>query len=126
MKIPINEHGLYEFDITVKGRKKEQTLKGLVDTGSTDCACTYKVITTLQIRPIDYRKVSTINNETKNVLIYSGIIGFDEHNEIVPLLRVTSLPEGIHFILGMSILSKCKIEMNGSHLDINWKKESKK
>lgn len=121
MEIPVNKHGLYEFDIVVKGKRKSRTLKGLVDTGSTDCACTYEVITTLQIRPIDYKKVSITDTETKKVLTYSSDVQFDGKSETVPLLRVTSLPEGIHFILGMSILSKCKIEMNGNHMELNWK-----
>ncbi len=123
MKIPINTKGLYEFDINVSGLKKNQTVKGLIDTGSTDCACTYKVITTLQIRPIDFKMVSTINNETKQVLIYSCEIEFDRQSITVPLLRVSSLPEGIHFILGMSVLSQCKITMNGNSLEINWEKK---
>ena len=121
MIIPVNERGLYEFDVTVTGRKSSRVLRGLVDTGSTECACTYKVITTLQIRPIYFGPVSSIDNEVKNVLVYSSNIQFDERSTTVPLLRVTSLPEGIHFILGMSVLSQCILKMNGSKLEINWK-----
>lgn len=121
MKIPVNKNGLYEFEIVVKGKKKQKTLKGLIDTGSTDCACTYEVITTLQIRPIDFRKVSSIDTEIKQVLVYSCDIEFDQKSETVPLLRVSKLPEGIHFLLGMSILSKCNFSMSNSHMDLNWK-----
>ena len=121
MKIHANEKGLYEFDIIVSGCNKSKILKGLVDTGSTDCACNYKVITTLQIRPIDYTKISSVNNEDKHALIYSCDIEFDGKSETVPLARVSKLPDDIHFILGMSILEKCKIIINDNHMDISWK-----
>ena len=47
-----NPNGLYELAFLVKGKKKQKTIRALIDTGSTDCVCTYKVITTLQIKPI--------------------------------------------------------------------------
>lgn len=63
MKIKPNEKGLYEFDIEVVGTKKRKTLKGLIDTGSTICACTYEVITTLWARPVP---VEIVNDENGN------------------------------------------------------------
>ena len=121
MIIPANEQNLYEFEIFVSGKRKFKKLKGLVDTGSTDCACTYEVITTLHARPIDYKKVSTIDNRSKHALVYCGNIEFDGKSETVPIIRVATLPEGIQFILGMSILSKCTLNFNGSNLELKWK-----
>lgn len=123
MHIQKNKFGLYEFDIKVKGKKKSKILKGLIDTGSTDCACTYHVITTLQIRPISFSIVSAINNEPKRSLIYLADVGFGSKSEPVKIIRVANLPQNIHFLLGMSILSKCHLNFNDEYLDISWKRK---
>ena len=111
---------LYEFDVKVTGIGKSKTVKGLVDTGSTDCACTHEIITTLWARPVFFGKVSTVNNRQKKLMIYSLEVGFDKRTEIVPVVRVTNLPEDICFILGMSILSNCNLVFTRSYLDITW------
>jgi len=123
MRAVQNSIGLYEFDVDVIGSKGERkTLKGLVDTGSSDCAATYKIITTLKTRPIAVEKVSTVGDGVKDVLVYSVQIGFDGEDDIFPVLRVNSLPDGIHFILGMSVLSRCSISLNHNEMEINWSK----
>jgi hypothetical protein len=114
-----NQFGLYEFSVTIKGPKKSKVLKGLIDTGSTHCACTYPVITTLLARPTSFSNVSTCN-DTKRCLFYLIGIGFDGRIEQVELIRVQNLPEGIHLILGMSFLSKCKIKLNDQDGQIEW------
>jgi hypothetical protein len=126
MRASKNKLGLYEFDIEVRGQKKTKKLKGLIDTGSTDCACTYQVITTLQIRPVDFALVSSINilnqsGPSKRSLIYSVGLGFDGKGIQVPLIRVANLPDGIHFILGMSALNNCNLNFTNDYLDISWK-----
>ena len=126
MKIKANKNGLYEFEINIVGNKKSKKLKGLVDTGSTDCACTYQIITTLQIRPIDWVKISIINDndehEYKQVFAYISDIEFDGQSDTVSILRVPNLPIGIDFILGMSFLSKCELVFKDDYLQIEWKK----
>jgi hypothetical protein len=57
MRADIHDGNLYLFNFTVRGPKAARVLKGLLDTGSSMCACTYKVITTLRARPVDYRRV---------------------------------------------------------------------
>ncbi|HPV96734.1 MAG: aspartyl protease family protein [Spirochaetota bacterium] len=116
-----SSNGLFEFDVVVIGKKKKRNLRGLIDTGSMTCACTYEVITTLQIRPISWDRVSTIDMQTRNAFTYISDIEFDGKRRKSPIIRVSSLPNGIHFILGMSILSHCKMLINGDHMDIQWK-----
>ncbi|MCL5674957.1 MAG: retroviral-like aspartic protease family protein [Candidatus Omnitrophica bacterium] len=127
MRLIKNSSGLYEFDVHVRGPKKEKTLKGLIDTGSTDCACTYKLITTLWIRPISFTKVSTVNvngavqNTSKPAWVYSALIKFDNKEDMFNIIRVSSLPQNISLLLGMSFLSRCQLNFDGDrYLDINW------
>lgn len=120
MRATKNAFGLYEFAIKARGPKKSKILKGLVDTGSTDCAVGYEVITTLWARPIDFKPVSTIDGSNERRLIYALNIGFDQKSLLVPIVRVTRLPIGVHLLLGMSLLSKCKITTHETYLDINW------
>jgi len=121
MKARKNASGLFEFDINVRGEKKSKVLKGLIDTGSTDCACTYKVITTLQVRPIDSSMVSTINSSRDQVLSYLAYIEFSGKKEMVKIFRFPELPDDIHLILGMSFLSKCNLDFKDDYVEINWK-----
>ena len=60
MRATKNKFGLYEFDIEITGPKKNKTVKGLIDTGSTYCVCTYKVITTLWSRPICHEWINAV------------------------------------------------------------------
>ncbi len=116
-----NANGLYEFEIEILGERKSKKLKGLIDTGSTECAATYKVITTLQIRPIAHEKISTVNNIAgSRFLVYSAPISFSGKSHTVSLYRINDLPQGIDFIIGMSILSKCKIDISGDTANISW------
>lgn len=119
MKAIKDSSGFYSFDIKVQGPRKNKILRGLVDTGSSDCACTYQVITTLWIRPVDRSIVSTIN-QSSPTLIYSAEVGFDNKIIKVPIARVANLPTGIHFLLGMSVLSKCKLTLSDNDMVINW------
>lgn len=122
MRFQKNASGLYEFPVDIHGQRKSRTLKGLIDTGSTDCVCTYPVITTLQIRPINFKMVSTIDIEEgitkKRCLIYLPTIVFDGKSELVELIRVGSLPDEIGLLLGMSFLSKYNLKIEGDFLDI--------
>jgi predicted aspartyl protease len=121
MKAKKNALGLYEFSITVTGPKKKKVLKGIVDTGSTFCACSYKVITTLFIRPIDYLSVSAISGDTAKRLIYEAEVGFEGVSHKTQIARLTTLPDGIDFILGNSILDECKYSKDNEHMDVTWK-----
>ena len=117
-----NQFGLYEFSVTINGPKRARNLKGLIDTGSTHCACTYPIITTLRARPTSYDFVSSVNAATKKrCLIYLVRIGFDERTEPVELIRVSTLPDDIHLILGMSFLSKCNLTLEDKSGKIEWK-----
>lgn len=123
MQASKNAFGLYEFSLTVIGpRNRRKTLKGIVDTGSTLCACTYKVITTLLIRPIDYGKVMPIGGASSSRLIYEATINFDNMSQKTPIVRLNTLPKTFDFILGMSILDFCDIDKSDNHLKICWKK----
>ena len=124
MQLKPNNDGLYEFDVEIIGpRGNRKTLKGLIDTGSTECACTYKIITTLKIRPVAFKNISTVNSDAgaSRVLVYSTEIGFNQKSKIVSLYRVSTLPEGIDLILGMSFLSKCSINFDGRIMKIDWR-----
>jgi hypothetical protein len=116
-----NPNGLYELALLVKGKKRQKTVRALIDTGSTDCVCTYKVITTLQIKNIGFDKVRTIDSEKKH-LIYAAGVGFDGESILVPIIRVEKIADDGDFIIGMSILSKCTIDYDGDVMHINWKK----
>lgn len=119
MIISQSDRGLYEFYIEVIGLKKRKKFKGIVDTGSNECACTYKVITTLQIRPICYEMISAINSElTRRTLVYGAYVSFDGKDEIIELYRVNNMPSGIDFIMGMSMLSRCTFSKKNNHLEI--------
>lgn len=122
MTIHPNDFGLYEFEIEVSGKNKSKKLKGLIDTGSTDCVCTYELITTLQIRPVSHEKISIPSEETttKRCLVYNIKIEFDSKSELFPVYRIGKLPDNIHFILGMSVLSRCEMKLKGNALEINW------
>lgn len=122
MEIIANDQGLYEFDIEViglNGTKKQ--LKGLIDTGSTDCVCTYKIITTLRTRPTGWEKVGTIDKPNYRTFVYSILIEFDGVNETFPVFRVSDLPDKIDMILGMSVLSKCNLEITENKLSLEWR-----
>lgn len=125
MKVTRNADGLFEFSIVVSrptksGKPFTKTLRAIVDTGSTDCACTHEVITTLQIKPIDFMMIKNLD-ESKPRMIYHAPVRFDGHSEIVPIIRTEQLDGGCHFILGMSILSKCVLKIDGDTMDITWK-----
>jgi len=98
MRADIHDGNLYLFNFTVRGPKAARVLKGLLDTGSSMCACTYKVITTLRARPVDYRRAMT--------------------TEVV---RVTSLPDGIDFIMGMSVLQHCNLTLDDNGMTVTWR-----
>lgn len=119
-----NELDLFEFSVKVTGPNVSKTLKGIVDTGSTFCACTHKVITTLRIRPIDFRKVAPIGGDAARRLIYEAEIGFDGRSAKSEIARLETLPKGIDFILGLSILEKCNWSKCDTHLEISWKEIS--
>ncbi len=126
MKVPKSSNGLYQLDFTVTGKRKSKVLKGIIDTGSTHCACTFKVITTLQIRPIEWGKISSVH-KTERVLIYSAIVGFDGKKMTVPFARVPQIlpesttPNDIHIIIGLDVLSECVLNFESDCLDIKWK-----
>lgn len=122
MRVFKNEKGLYEIDIIVEGEKKSKNLKGLVDTGSTHCACTYEVITTLQIRPIEFATISTIDQKKFKALAYITDFEFDGKKDLIQIYRVNNLPEGIQFIVGMEFLQNCSITMTDSYMDITLEK----
>ena len=124
MQLKPNNDGLYEFEVEVIGpRGHRKTLKGLIDTGSTECACTYKIITTLKIRPVAFEKISTINSDANatRVLVYSTEISFNRKSKRVSLYRLANLPEGIDLILGMSFLSNCSLNLDGEIMKIDWR-----
>lgn len=125
MLLQRNSSGLYEFEVEVLGpRGSKRKLRGLVDTGSSECVATYKVVTALKIKPIDYIKISTVGSPYERVLCYSAVISFDDHQEPMSILRVNELPKGIDFILGMSILDKCNLRIEGKKAEISWRKRS--
>ena len=115
-----NDSGLYVFSVKITGPKKNKVLQGLIDTGSTDCACTHPVLTTLYARPTSLSKVRSIET-TKICLIYTVFLGFDGKTEPIELIRVSKLPDNIHLILGMSFLSKCNLTIKGKVGKIEWK-----
>lgn len=118
-----NSLGLFEFAFEVIGPRKRKTLKGLIDTGSTDCACTYKVITSLWLRPTDKRQAFKVDQPAGKInLIYEVKLALDTTNKCrtVPVVRVTNLPPGFDFICGMSVLKCCRITMLPDSMDICW------
>jgi predicted aspartyl protease len=122
MRARKNEYGLFEFDVKIIGPKSERVIKGIVDTGSTLCACTYKLVTTLKIKPIDHRKVTAVEGKPERRLVYFTRLEFDKHEKRVAVVRLTTLPPGFDFILGMSVLDFCDIEKSDNHMIITWKK----
>lgn len=122
MKIYLNENGLPEFEVDVVGKNKSCTLKGLIDTGSTDCACLFKVITTLQIKPVEYTRYQTLGGiSRRRTLVYDVMIGYEDHLVRVPIIRVQEMPEGIDVILGMSFLQHSVVTINEDNMEIEWK-----
>jgi len=98
-----------------------------VDTGSNYCACTYKVITTLQTRPIWHKivhapdvRTKEAKSNTKLALIYAASVRLDNFEKSVPIIRVTGAPEGIDFILGMSVLQEAKITIQNNEMEITF------
>lgn len=71
MKLKKNAAGLYVFPIRVPFKDTHRIYNGLVDTGSTICASTYKIITTLRLRPTSFKKVANPMKEPIRALGYS-------------------------------------------------------
>jgi hypothetical protein len=124
MRAKKNELGFFEFSIKIQGPKMSRVLKGVVDTGSTFCACTYKVITCLRIRNVDFLPVAPITGKSARRLIYEADIGFDGKAIKSEIARLASLPVGSDFLLGLSVLDHCDWQKTDSHLDVTWKDNS--
>jgi hypothetical protein len=112
--------GLYVFPLHVEGKKKKRVLKAVFDPGSTDCACNYEVITTLQIRPVG-RWALKLGDVNEHRLVYSAPVGFDNKHLVVPIVRMNNLANGIHFIFGNSILNGCNYKNEDGRLEVTWK-----
>lgn len=121
MQVTRHNGNIYMFRVQVCGPSVRRTLNGLVDTGSTFCACTYKVITALKARPVDYRTVHAVNCSPELRLIYSLNVGFDKRHIKTEVVRVTSMPDGFDFILGMSVLRHCDLTLNSTGMVIVWR-----
>ena len=119
MLINKSPEGLYLFDLEVSGRRKKRTVQAIVDTGSTDCACTYKVITTLQVRPVDFQIVNMFETK-KRRLIYEAQISFDGRSMRVPIIRVEEIASNADFVLGMTVLSNCIFSQEANVMTVKW------
>ena len=116
-----NQNGLYTFKLTVHFKSKTKTLVGLVDTGSNICACNYKIPTTLRARQTTWEMITIPTSSTKVPSPgYSIYVGFDDRAEMTHVYRLDLKMDGIDFILGMSILSKCKVVLKGEKMEISW------
>ncbi len=122
MIIKPNSIGLYGIDVLVSHKTKSSKIKGLIDTGSTECVCSYQIITSLKIRAVSFDKISTINSDDTAArwLCYEVKLGFNNKDRVIPLYRVNAMPQGIALILGMSFLSHCKFDFNGKDFNIDW------
>ena len=139
MQITADNRGLYIFNVDVYRRDNIRKFNCLIDTGSTECAATYRVITTLQLkRPRYFEKASMINNITDTqCLLYHPRLVFNNQKEntslyrpdelpsqllgksqIIPLYRFNELTEGIDLLLGMSFLSQFKMIFHNNILTI--------
>ena len=120
MKADRAQDGLYVFPLTVRFKNSVKTLKGLVDTGSNICVCTYKIPTTLRARATSYSLISSPIASPISTLGYSLKVGFDGRSVMTHVYRLPLDMPGIDFILGLSVPSKCSIVMRDDHMEINW------
>ncbi len=139
MRITANDSGLYIFNVDVYRKDNIRKFKCLIDTGSTECAATYRVITTLQLKkPRYFEKASMINNVsgTSCLRYYTPFIFNHTKDEVslyrrdelpnkladkaetISLYRFHQLPEGIDLLLGMSFLSQFKMIFHNNILTI--------
>ena len=120
MKIEKNAAGLYVFSIGARFKGKQRVFNGLVDTGSTICASTYHIITTLRARPTSFKKVANPMQAPIKALGYSLKFTFDGKSAMTNVYRLPLDMPGIDFILGMPILDLCKITMGSDTMEIEW------
>jgi hypothetical protein len=112
---------LFVIGICFSGPKNRSiSVQALVDSGSTDCVCTYRVPTGLWTRPIDFQKTVVVDRAAKRRPIYVFHLGFDNHQVCVPVVRVEQMPAGIDFIVGMSFLRHCKTTIDRDQMYIEW------
>ena len=120
MKIKKNDAGLYVFSIGVRFKGKQRVFNGLVDTGSTICASTYRIITTLRARPTSFKPVANPMQAPIRALGYSLNFSFDGKTAMTNVYRLPLDLKDIDFILGLPILDLCKITMGSDTMEIDW------
>jgi hypothetical protein len=123
VKVSKNAAGLYVFPIHVTVPKSDKTkvFNGMVDTGSTICASTYKIITTLRAKPTSHKPIKNPMGPPKPTIGYSIGFGFDGKSVMTNVYRLPLDLPGIDFILGTPVLDQCKVSFSGDTMEIVWK-----
>ena len=118
-----NSQGLFVFKIKISNGTISRTLMGCADTGSTDCAATYKCITPFHLKPVDWTLIQAIGSYPHRTLVYNGTMCFDHREMEVPIVRVPNTPDGVDFILGLSVLEHCTIRIDNDKMYIDWESD---
>jgi hypothetical protein len=92
--------------------------RAIIDNGCASCVSTYKIITRLRLRPIDFGFYSTIENKRVKTRIYSHGVMINNKGVPARIFRANDLPSGVDFIIGNDVLRHFTIQANGSTMTI--------